>query len=309
MSPGRTPPGATDPTDPAGLLRNSAFRRKFIEHTLQQRDDASGRAVLDAEWRYISLLLGDRASTPLDVLDLACGSGHQSLAWAQRGFRVHGLDFDHDLLVAGRERVRRAADPRLPVHWTNADATRLPYRDGSFDVVFNNSLLEHVPAWQDVLAETARVLRPGGIFVMYTTNRACPVQQEVNHFPFYPWLPDQVQRRVLTWIMKHRRDLVNFTDFPAINWFTFGGMRRAFRAVGLEPYDRLDLLARMGAPGARGAVARTLARNGTLKWPYYLYAISMALYGVRQGRPVRGSGVEPGIRSGTPGQRKVENGH
>ncbi len=290
MSAGRTPPGAVDPRDPAEVLRNSAFHQQFIEHTLEQRDDASGRAVLEAEWRYIRQLLGERVTAPLDVLDLACGSGHQSLAWAERGFRVHGLDLDHALLVAGRERVRRAAGERLNVCWTHGHATRLPYREGSFDVVFNNSLLEHVPAWREVLAETARVLRPGGVFVMYTTNRACPLQQEVNHFPFYPWLPDPVQRRVLAWIMKHRRDLVNFTEFPAVNWFTFGGMRRAFRAVGLEPYDRLDLLARMGTPGLRGRVARSLARNDALKWPYYLYAISMALYGVRRAGPAGGHG-------------------
>jgi ubiquinone/menaquinone biosynthesis C-methylase UbiE len=262
-------------------MRASEFRQRFIEHTLEQRDDASGRAVLDAEWRYIGPLLGERARLPLDVLDLACGSGHQSLAWAERGFRVHGLDFDRDLLVAGRERIRRAAGDRLAVHWTQADATRLPYRPASFDIVFNNSLLEHVPAWRDVLSETARVLRRGGIFIMYTTNRTCPLQQEVNHFPGYSWLPDPVQRRVLAWIMKHRRDLVNFTDFPAIHWFTFGQMRKAFRSVGLEPYDRLDLIARTGRKGTRGAVAGILAQNELLKTPYHLYARSMALYGVR----------------------------
>src|SRR5262249_36578555 len=141
---------------------------------------------------------------------------------------------------------------------------------------------EHVPAWRAVLSETARVLRPGGVFVMYTTNRACPVQQEVNNFPFYPWLPDPVQRRVLAWIMKHRRDMVNFTDYPAVNWFTFGGMRRAFREVGLEPYDRLDLIARARHGGAKGAVAALMALGGPFKWPYYLRVTSMALYGVRR---------------------------
>ncbi len=271
MPPPRGPAGATD-------------RRRFIEHTLRERDDAGGRALLAAEWRCIGPLLGARADRPLEVLDLACGSGHQSLAWAERGFRVTGLDFDHALLVAGRERIRRAAGP-LHVRWACGDATRLPFRDRSFDVVFNNSLLEHVPDWRAVLAETARVLRPGGLFVMYTTNRWCPLQQEVNGFPFYSWLPGPVRRRVLAWIMAHRRDLVNFTEHPAIHWFTFAGMKRAFRSVGLEPFDRLDLLARLGARGWRGALARTLARGGVLKWPYQLYAISMALYGVRRDEP------------------------
>ena len=272
------------PPEPSAteVLRSSEFHERFLEHTLAQRSDDSGRSVLAAEWRYIGPLLERLSPRPLAVLDLACGSGHQTLAWAERGFRVSGLDFDASLLRAGRRRIERTGNAELRAQWACGDATRLPFRSRAFDVVFNNSLLEHVPAWRDVLAETARVLRPGGVFVMYTTNRTCPVQQEVNHFPFYPWLPDPVQRRVLAWIMEKRRDLVNFTDFPAVNWFTFPAMRRAFRNVGLEPFDRIDLLARQGAPGWKGSVARSLSRNDVLKWPYYLYAISMALYGVRR---------------------------
>jgi ubiquinone/menaquinone biosynthesis C-methylase UbiE len=292
-----SPPGSPSAPGTGAGAAGPEHRRRFIEHTLRERDDAGGRALLDAEWRYVRVLLGPRAEQPVDVLDLACGSGHQSLAWAERGHRVTGLDLDHALLVAGEERVRRASGGRLAVRWACGDATRLPFRDGSFDVVFNNSLLEHVPAWRDVLAETARVLRPGGLFVMYTTNRWCPLQQEVNHFPFYPWLPDPIQRRVLAWIMANRRDLVNHTDFPAIHWFTFGAMRRAFRQVGLEPHDRLDLLARLPARGWRGLMARALALGGPFKWPYQLYAISMALYGVR--RPASPAGSrEPGRASG-----------
>lgn len=282
MKPVGSHSGDPSQSNPAEVMRASEFHRKFIELTLAERTDASGREVLDAEWRYIGTLLGARASEPLDVLDLACGSGHQTLAWAERGFRVAGIDFDRDLLLAGRERMHRAAGDRLSARWTCGDATRLPYEDASFDVVFNNSLLEHVPAWQQVLSETARVLRPGGIFVMYTTNRTCPLQQEVNDFPFYSWLPDPIQRRVLAWIMKHRRDMVNFTDFPAVNWFTFGGMSRAFRNVGLAPYDRLDLMAMRGTGGARGALAKAMSRSVVLKLPYYFYARSMALYGVRR---------------------------
>ena len=292
------PPGGPEEANPAEVMRSSAYHQRFLDLTLAERDDDSGRRVLAAEWRYIGPLLASLRDAR-DVLDLACGAGHQTLAWAERGFRVTGLDFDGDLLLAGRQRIARASEGRLAARWTCGDATRLPFRDASFDLVFNNSLLEHVPAWRAVLAETARVLRPGGVFVMYTTNRTCPIQQEVNHFPFYPWLPDPIQRRVLAWIMKHRRDLVNFTDFPAINWFTFPGMSRAFRDAGLEPYDRIDLMARERTPGLRGAVAAALSGSRLLKWPYYLYAISMALYGVRRGGPgparAGESGAAPGV--------------
>jgi len=268
---------------PSEVFERSSFRRRFLEFNRDTRDNERARAVLGAEWRYLGGLLAGRVN-PM-VLDLACGSGPFALAWAERGAAVVGIDFDRDLLTAGRERWREAhASPGPPAEpvWIAGDAARLPLPDGAVDVVFCNSLLEHVPDWRQVLFEASRVLRPGGVAVIYTTNRYCPFQQEVNGFPFYSWLPGPVQRRTLAWIMEHRRDLVNWTDFPAIHWFSFPGLGRAFREAGLEPLDRLDLIARGGGGGARGAIAAAMTRLPGLKLPYYVYAISLSLYGVKR---------------------------
>lgn len=271
------------PARPREILEASPFRERFLEHNRDTRRDGAARDLLEAEWHYLGRLIGGHPRPR--VLDLACGSGPFALAWAERGAAVVGIDFDHDLLSAGRARWR-AAHPAPgaltePV-WAAADGGRLPIADGAVDVVYCNSLLEHVPDWRTVLAEMSRVLRPGGLAVVYTTNRHCPLQQEVNGFPFYSWLPGPIQRRVLAWIMAHRRDLVNWTDFPAIHWFSFPGMRRAFQAVGMEPMDRLDLIATGGGTGVRSAVARAMTRLPALKLPYYLYAISLSLYGVKR---------------------------
>lgn len=264
------------------VFERSPYRERFLRHNRDTRTDGAARALLDAEWRYLGGLLGGRARPR--VLDLACGSGPFALAWAERGATVLGVDFDRDLLAAARARWRaaRPAAPSGEPAWVAGDAGRLPLADRAVDLVFCNSLFEHVPDWRRVLAETARVLRPGGIAVVYTTNRACPLQQEVNGFPFYSWLPDPIQRRVLAWIMAHHRERVNWTDFPAIHWFTYPAMRRAFAAAGLEPLDRLDLIARGGGGGARHAVAGAMARWPALKGPYYVYSISLALYGVKR---------------------------
>jgi ubiquinone/menaquinone biosynthesis C-methylase UbiE len=269
------------PENPADILRRSEYHERFLQVTRERRPDDLARTMLEQEWHYLEPLL----PVPVQearVLDLACGSGLHSLAWAERGAKVTGIDFDQALLDASRERLRRSAPQAPPPDWLGGDATGMPFRSGSFDVVFCNSLLEHVPAWRKVVAESARVLRPGGVYVVYTTNRICPLQAEVNHFPFYSWLPDPIQRRVLAWIMANRRDMVNWTDFPAVNWFTFPRMRREFESAGIRPYDRLDLIARGGGGGLRGRVARAAVRAPVLKWPYYLYAISMALYGVKR---------------------------
>jgi SAM-dependent methyltransferase len=276
-------PGAA-PGGRGGVFEDSPFRDQFLRHNRDTRDDDAARAMLSAEWRYLGPLLAGRERPR--VLDLACGSGPYALAWAERGAAVVGLDFDRALLAVGRERWCRAhpdggglPEPR----WTAGDATVLPFTDAVFDVVFCNSLLEHVPEWRRVLAEMGRVLRPGGVAVVYTTNRYCPVQQEVNGFPFYSWLPGPLQRRVLAWIMANRRDLVNWTDFPAIHWFSFPGMRRAFAESGLRAMDRIDLIAAGRAGGLRGRLAGAMSRLPALKLPYYVYATSIALYGIRRG--------------------------
>lgn len=282
MSP-TLPPGdrGTDAANPAETLRRSPYRDKFLKRTLAARPDDLARAMLASEWHYIDPLLPAPAQG-LRVLDLACGSGLHSLAWAERGAKVTGIDFDQSLLEVSRQRLRRSAPGAPQPDWLGGDATGLPLRSNSFDVVFCASLLEHVPAWQKVVSESVRVLRPGGLYVVYTTNRTSPIQGEVNDFPFYSWLPDPVQRRVLAWIMRHRRDLVNWTEYPAVNWFTFPAMRRSFEAAGVQPYDRLDVMAKRGDAGLRGAMARTLSRAPALKWAYYFYATSMALYGVKK---------------------------
>jgi ubiquinone/menaquinone biosynthesis C-methylase UbiE len=284
----------------AEVLRASPHHEAFLRLTERTRDPDAGRALLAAEWRYLGPLLEGRPHPR--VLDMACGTGAQALAWAERGARAVGIDFDRALLALGRAHAadadhvaRRAAAGGSAPEWACGDATRLPFPDGRFDVVFCNSLLEHVPDWRAVLAEIGRVLGSGGVAAVYTTNRHCPLQQEVNHFPFYSWLPDRVKRPLMRWIMEHRRDLVNYTDLPAVNWFTFPAMRRAFEAVGLEPRDRIDLSGAGGRNGRRSTFARLIRAFPALKQVYYEGAISMGLYGVKsRGGVSGGQGTPPG---------------
>ncbi|MBC7478370.1 MAG: 3-demethylubiquinone-9 3-O-methyltransferase [Pseudorhodobacter sp.] len=103
-----------------------------------------------------------------DVLDLGCAGGFMAEALAARGARVTGIDPAERAVAAARAHAR-AQGLRIgyDVGWGEA----LPYDDASFDAVVCVDVLEHVADLPKVLAEVARVLRPGGLFLFDTINR------------------------------------------------------------------------------------------------------------------------------------------
>lgn len=96
-----------------------------------------------------------------DVLELGPGPGRTTEQLLDVVPRLTALELDGE----GARRLReRLPDPRLTV--VEGDATAMPFPDASFDAVLCLTMLHHVPtaAAQDrVLAESCRVLRPGGV--------------------------------------------------------------------------------------------------------------------------------------------------
>ena len=89
------------------------------------------------------------------VLDLASGSGPMSRLLVRPGRTVVGIDLSAEELALAAERG--------PGPWVQGDALALPFRDGSVDVVTSSLGLVVVTPLEGVLAEVARVLRPGGV--------------------------------------------------------------------------------------------------------------------------------------------------
>lgn len=232
------------------------------------------------EYLRYERLLPQRA--PLRVLDIGCGTGAWSVHWVARGCLVTGVDFDADFLA--RARLRDGLGDENIFRTVAADASQLPRDIGQFDVVQLNSLLEHVPDWRVVVNEAVRALAPGGVLLLHTTNRYHPFQGEVANFPFYPWLPGPIRDRVLAWIMQHRRELVNYTDYPAVHWFTHPQLSRVLRDLGLEVYDRLDLMRPEQMTGLRRYARWMLGSKGRRargKLLFYLLTTTVSLYARR----------------------------
>jgi SAM-dependent methyltransferase len=104
--------------------------------------------------------VGRRALRPGQrVLDVACGSGNLTIPAARTGASVVGLDLVPALLEAA---ARWAAQEGVTVTLDEGNAEALPYADGSFDVVMSMFGVMFAARPERVVAELARVTRPGG---------------------------------------------------------------------------------------------------------------------------------------------------
>jgi ubiquinone/menaquinone biosynthesis C-methylase UbiE len=99
------------------------------------------------------------ALPPADALDAACGTGRYAGYLAGRGHRVVGVDSSPDMLDRARARVPSAS-------FLLGDLRQLPLPDACVDLAVSALALSHLPALAPVMAEFARVLRPGGHLVI-----------------------------------------------------------------------------------------------------------------------------------------------
>jgi SAM-dependent methyltransferase len=120
-------------------------------------DAEAGGGLFAADEPVVAEYLSGRE--PGVALDAACGTGRYAEFLARRGHQVIGVDSSPHMLAHAR---RRVPDGEFHV----AELGQLPLPDDSVDVIICALALVHVPRLQPVMAEFARVLRPGGDLVI-----------------------------------------------------------------------------------------------------------------------------------------------
>jgi ubiquinone/menaquinone biosynthesis C-methylase UbiE len=101
------------------------------------------------------------------ALDLGTAVGHTAFALASRARSVVGVDLTAEMLGHASRLARERAIAN--VRFARADVSHLPFPDASFDVVTSRLSAHHYAHPEEVVAEVARVLRPGGRFVLSDT--------------------------------------------------------------------------------------------------------------------------------------------
>lgn len=146
-------------------------------------------------WRAVELDAVQQHGLPgKRALDLGCGDGKLTrVLYDSIGLRDQvwvGLDLDPE-----EASQAQASGFYAQVH--TASATAIPEADASFDLVFSNSVLEHIPPLPDVLKEVSRVLRLGGRAVFTVPNdgfHACLHARGLTGAAAQPYY-DEIDRR------------------------------------------------------------------------------------------------------------------
>lgn len=151
--------------------------------------------------------LAQKTSHRLRILDMGCGTGKQLTANQSKfpDFTMLGMDLFHGMLNQARKRCTK-------INWIQGDSATPPFADRAFDYITNQFSYHHVNSKTRMIAETYRILKPGGRFVI--TN--------LDPWSMTGWI-------VYTYFSAARQR--DFTDFLPVNELTFQMEKTGFRNV------------------------------------------------------------------------------
>jgi 2-polyprenyl-6-hydroxyphenyl methylase/3-demethylubiquinone-9 3-methyltransferase len=265
-------------------MLNTSSRPEFVEYyaSLHTSERKIGR-FRNTRDCLLSIHAKGGRDAPLNILDIGCNAGAFSRVWAELGHRVTGLDINAPLLeVARKESAQAGFDIRFHV----GSATELPFGNGEFDICCLPELLEHVADWESCLNEAARVVKPGGIVHLSTTNWLCPKQNEYS-LPAYSWYPGFLKRHFEKLAVTTHPEYANHATFPAVHWFSYYGLRRFFRQRGFECMDRFDVAARTKSDKKILAVLWLIRHVPGLRLIAHMFSVRTTLVGRKKAAGTR----------------------
>ncbi|MCQ2452648.1 MAG: class I SAM-dependent methyltransferase [Oscillospiraceae bacterium] len=114
------------------------------------------------------------SNRPLRVLDCGCGPGFFSVLLSKAGHKVTGIDGSDGMLKHARENAEVfAVEPEL----IQGDFGALPFADNTFDLLISRNVTHIIREHLKVYGEWLRVLKPGGVLLIYDANWHLPYQE------------------------------------------------------------------------------------------------------------------------------------
>jgi len=146
---------------PCGVIFSSQPRHShaFFEETREKRF----KVHTDLDTPFLREAVGFDKHTGKRVLEVGCGIGVDGLEWKLAGNKYIGLDYNFPSVQITRDRFE---DAQREGGFTNGDAENLPFRSGSFDLIYSFGVLHHTPGTQKAIDEVHRCLAPGGTAII-----------------------------------------------------------------------------------------------------------------------------------------------
>jgi len=142
-------------------MTNKNSHLDLIREQFTRTAEIYARTRQATDERGLEALVGLSGATSTDrSLDVACGPGFLTLAFARRCAEATGFDATDAFLDLARAEAE--ARGLRNVGFEHGDAERLPFADSSFEVVSCRAAFHHFPRPGQVLAEMIRVVTPGG---------------------------------------------------------------------------------------------------------------------------------------------------
>lgn len=174
------------------------------------------------------------------------------------------------------EKAREYLEDESRVLLGSAEA--LPIEDQTLHIIVMVTVLEHVESISQTLDECFRVLKPGGLLYVVTTNRLGLGKNGEYRVRLFNWLPRLVQEGYVFMQQHYRPELANYSSRPAVHWFTFAELCAHGRQAGFARfYSLIDLLDEQ-SPAVQKSLFRRIALP-FVKYNPWFRALALTQFG------------------------------
>ncbi len=148
------------------------------------------------------------------VLDAACGEGYGSNLISEKAKQVYGMDLDEETVQAAQLKYGNEK-----INYVVGSVSKLPFEDHTFDVIISYETIEHVDEniQQLFLEEITRVLKPEGILIMSTPNKAVYTDRVKgeNRFHIKEFYVNEYQ----DFLKQKFQKIELFCQYPSVGYF------------------------------------------------------------------------------------------